>query len=68
MSQLTESPYKWDFGKKVKMSELSRFVKILEFFQFRIQLMSIGGLTINKETDFHYYFQRHDFIDLAGKI
>ena len=29
--------------------------------------MSIGGLTINKETDFHYYFQRHDFIDLTGK-
>ena len=29
--------------------------------------MSIRGLTINKETDFHYYFQRHDFIDLTGK-
>ena len=51
MSKLTEGPYKWDFGKKVKMSELSRFVKILEFFQFRIQLMSIGGLIINKETE-----------------
>ena len=52
MSKLTEGPYKWDFGKKVKMSELSRFVKILEFFQFRIQLKSVGALIITKKQIF----------------
>ena len=38
-------------AKKGKMSQFTRFVKILEFFQFRIQLMSIGGLIINRKTE-----------------
>ena len=52
MSQLTESPYKWDFAKK---SENVPVIEICQNFRvFSIQDTTyeyIGGLTIDKETD-----------------
>ena len=63
MSQLTESPYKWGFGKK------SENVPVIELFS--IQKTTYEYRRVNKNQrnrDFHYYFQRHNFINLTGKI